>query len=436
MRKQILLIVCGLLFTLGVSAQLGANGFYRIRNANTSTSNDRLSLIFDELNYRTILSAGGGGSGVLAGTFDTDKALASAVTFLKKDIKIVQDYYGDPSTVFYVKKNGNYGTEYDVQSQGTGLHEIATGSVTLEKYGISVTVDIDDIYANIIKEANEDYYVASVRMYKEASFFGIKRKVDMGTAYFQDQNGSFGIATSNVSSDMTTKWYIEPVTSDGDNFFAAKPADKMKEGGKYYTSLTTAFAYEIVGDVNAYIVTGVEQKDGKQVATMKLVGGQGKIIPAYTPVILECTSTDPALNKLQPTTSAGNVDVSGNKLHGVLLKNKYKSSDNATLAAITKPTRLRVFNVNNSGKVGFYKYSGTDLSANKVYLDMADFANASSNEFDGTFTMDFSQTVSGVNEVHVEETVKDDRYYDLQGRVVEHPTRGIYIRNGRKVYVN
>ncbi len=242
---------------------------------------------------------------------------------------------------------------------------------------------------------------------------------------------------TKTKTDNTIQWYIEPITAESEtNYFAAKPADKMKEGGKYYTSLTTAFAYEIVGDVNAYIVTGVEQKDGKQVATMKLVGGQGKIIPAYTPVILECTSTDPALNKLQPTTSAGNVDVSGNKLHGVLLKNKYKSSDNATLAAITKPTRLRVFNVNNSGKVGFYKYSGTDLSANKVYLDMADFANASSNEFDGTFTMDFSQTVSGVNEVHVEETVKDDRYYDLQGRVVEHPTRGIYIRNGRKVYVN
>ena len=419
MRKQILLVVCGLLLTLECFSQSPFNsGYYRIRNV--ERSNDIISIENNEFNYQTIV---GSASSVMR---DPDAAIERAITYLQKDLilkdKEISLY--TPSTVLFLKKEeeSNYCKKYDVRGQGTGLVEITTGKFVGT---LSGTFIFRDIYATV--EGSGPYYMSIELKASNSSI------ANLGTRYLQDASGKMRITETMTDN---TQWYIEPVTSDGDNFFAAKPADKMEEGGKYYTSLTTAFAYQIVGDVNAYIVTGVEQKDGKQVATMKLVGGQGKIIPAYTPVILECTSTDPALNKLQPTTSAGNVDVSGNKLHGVLLKNKYKSSDNATLAAITKPTRLRVFNVNNSGKVGFYKYSGTDLSANKVYLDMADFANASSNEFDGTFTMDFSQTVSGVNEVHVEEAVKDDRYYDLQGRVVEHPTRGIYIRNGRKVYVN
>ena len=34
---------------------------------------------------------------------------------------------------------------------------------------------------------------------------------------------------------------------------------------------------------------------------------------------------------------------------------------------------------------------------------------------------------------HVGTTVEDDAYYTLSGRKVEHPSHGIYIRNGQKV---
>lgn len=41
---------------------------------------------------------------------------------------------------------------------------------------------------------------------------------------------------------------------------------------------------------------------------------------------------------------------------------------------------------------------------------------------------------SGTTAVHhVGTTVKDDAYYTLSGRKVEHPSHGIYIRNGQKV---
>jgi hypothetical protein len=36
---------------------------------------------------------------------------------------------------------------------------------------------------------------------------------------------------------------------------------------------------------------------------------------------------------------------------------------------------------------------------------------------------------------HVGIDVEDGLYYDLQGRPVETPSRGVYVRNGKKVVI-
>lgn len=44
-------------------------------------------------------------------------------------------------------------------------------------------------------------------------------------------------------------------------------------------------------------------------------------------------------------------------------------------------------------------------------------------------------TTSGIDGLSAPQTVEDNHYYNLQGIRVAHPTRGIYIRNGRKVVI-
>lgn len=44
-------------------------------------------------------------------------------------------------------------------------------------------------------------------------------------------------------------------------------------------------------------------------------------------------------------------------------------------------------------------------------------------------------TTSGKDGLSAPQTVEDNHYYNLQGIRVDHPTRGIYIRNGRKVVI-
>lgn len=241
----------------------------------------------------------------------------------------------------------------------------------------------------------------------------------------------------DFGSDETdaARFYLDPLDAEHKDsyYFGAKCAEKMENGGKYYTSMYTSFPYECIDGVNAYYVDGIEN------GIVHCVPVPNNKVPSNTGVILECnTPNDPAHNRLIPLLSEP-AKISGNLLKGVFFNYDGTGYNGATRTpnrtAYDKNT-MRVFSVSKTtGKIGFYQYSGSYLGANKAYLEY-DFSNAHSNSFDGELTMNFDNTMSGVNEVHVEETVKDDRYYDLQGRVVEHPTRGIYIRNGRKVFVN
>ena len=52
----------------------------------------------------------------------------------------------------------------------------------------------------------------------------------------------------------------------------------------------------------------------------------------------------------------------------------------------------------------------------------------------GRFGNGENEGTTGLENVKVE-IVNDNVYYDLSGRRVENPAKGIYIQNGKKVYV-
>jgi len=42
---------------------------------------------------------------------------------------------------------------------------------------------------------------------------------------------------------------------------------------------------------------------------------------------------------------------------------------------------------------------------------------------------------SGIEEIANSQLMANDQFYDLKGNKVTHPTKGLYIRNGRKVVI-
>lgn len=101
-----------------------------------------------------------------------------------------------------------------------------------------------------------------------------------------------------------------------------------------------------------------------------------------------------------------------------------------TTAAMTGATgNIYVLNKGTQG-IGFYKLkSDGNLGANKAYLTYSGGAGA--REF---FLFD---EATGIEMPTVEDNADADAVvYDLQGRRVVNPTKGLYIVNGKKVFIN
>ena len=143
------------------------------------------------------------------------------------------------------------------------------------------------------------------------------------------------------------------------------------------------------------------------------------IIPKDQAVILKSTVASIVLNRDE---SASTSDFTDNALRGTM-----------TSIANPNPGNAYVLNKGTQG-VGFYKLSATGtIGANKAYLTYT--APPTAPELDYLeFTYGNGNT-TGVNEVRSKMSDVRDEYYDLSGRRVLNPSKGLYIVNGRKVVI-
>ena len=135
-------------------------------------------------------------------------------------------------------------------------------------------------------------------------------------------------------------------------------------------------------------------------------------------VVLKNTTTGSIT--MTKTETAPNVDYSGSSLDG-------------TMTSITNPSYGNIYVLNNGTYgVGFYKLKsaidGGTIGANKAYLT-----------YDGALAREFFlfDEATGINSATLTNSEKvNNEVYDLQGRRVVNPTKGLYIVNGKKVFIN
>ena len=86
---------------------------------------------------------------------------------------------------------------------------------------------------------------------------------------------------------------------------------------------------------------------------------------------------------------------------------------------------------NGTHGVNFYALSKTgNISAGKAYLKLP---TADINE--SNLSRGFALDENGTTSIYTPIRINDEVFYDLQGRRVNKPSKGLYIMNGKKVII-
>ena len=214
------------------------------------------------------------------------------------------------------------------------------------------------------------------------------------------------------------------ITLNSNPFIGESAFDHIKDGATVTMTLTgnegetgeywmTFFnhQYNFQADANTQVFKVALSGTGD--LTMNKV--DNRIVDAGTAVVLKTTATGG--NLVMTLTSSSSSDTQSNSLEGV--------SDQAGVTA-ADPSTTYVLNKKSSG-VGFYKLtSGSTIGYGKAYLTYNGPSPAR-----GFFGFG---DASGIEGVSVNEN-ENGEVYDLQGRRVSQPTKGLYIVNGKKVVI-
>ena len=214
----------------------------------------------------------------------------------------------------------------------------------------------------------------------------------------------------NAQGDKISSWWDD---DNGSSFFLTEYKEtEVEVSAAGYATLYLGQATYIPAGVEVYAVTGIEGNS----ATMTAVEG---VLPANKGVILKNAGT----YTFKTAGATGSVD--GNLLLGSV-ENTYVEGNAYVLGMIEGKVGLykAELNTNAEGGAGTTHFLN---NANKAYLPMTNNAGAQALRFN------FGET-TGIEGV-IENTNANTVIFDLSGRRVAKMQKGIYIVNGKKVYV-
>ena len=257
---------------------------------------------------------------------------------------------------------------------------------------------------------------------------------DISGDVYISHNTPFTLGGNAFGTQSTLKVHV-PV----DRSFAFKPeagwsdyADKIVEelkiGPNGYTSYYLENEnFEVPAGCTAYIIKTVTQQGTANLGlTTEEAFAAGSVIPKQTGFILKGTAGSTVYYRAG-LTGVTEVDVTGNLLVGTATEQEISGAG----------YKYYLFGKGAKGQ-GFYHQTGRDgnsikLGAHRAGLKLATSGFAPAKEL--IFNFD-DATTTGINNVQPAVEKKNDVIYDLQGRRVTNPSRGIYIVNGKKVVIS
>lgn len=105
-----------------------------------------------------------------------------------------------------------------------------------------------------------------------------------------------------------------------------------------------------------------------------------------------------------------------------------------TFSAITAAPQGDNFYVLSGNKLYYTTGAEVKVGANKAYIDKNQIVNKGGGAAKAFIDFDELEA-TGIDAVDTAKTLKGGKFYDLSGREVANPTRGLYIVNGKKVLI-
>ena len=210
-------------------------------------------------------------------------------------------------------------------------------------------------------------------------------------------NTLFGWDAGAINSP--SRWYVIPATD--------VEIDMTAQGDKKYASAYLPFGVSNVAGATAYTGALNAEKNAIDMTATTAV-------PANTGFVLVGTEDKATL------TIGTAADIEGdNALIG--------TNTGIAFAEATPKANYLVFGV-NAGTVGFYTPSNvTAIPANKAYINASAISGSA-------ISLNFGNTVTGINAATINNGENNAPIYDLSGRRVWAPVKGgLYIQNGKKL---
>jgi len=246
-----------------------------------------------------------------------------------------------------------------------------------------------------------------------------------GTVFNQDLS-KFSIY---VPTDCSVGYKSDPAWTKDANGNTIPYLERITIGTNGYTSLYLENEnFEVPAGCTAYIIKGSQRGADTYPKAIVEAFGPGKILPKQTAFILENTDKKGKTIVYRAGVSGIEVDVTGNLLVGSATEREFSGAG----------YKYYIFSNGSLGQ-GFYhqgtrKGESMKVKAHRAGLRLPTSFSAPAKPFFFDFEAAKKDYTTGIRETHTSQPAGDNTniIYDLQGRRVDHPTRGIYIMNGKK----
>ena len=237
----------------------------------------------------------------------------------------------------------------------------------------------------------------------------------------------YTITTFYVPIDATAIYENETVNHWDD--YKGKYREKVAIGSTGYTSYYLENEnFKVPTGCTAYIITGITPSGSIMTPDQAVVKafGAGKIIPKQTGFILQGAANSTIV--YQANVTGTEESVTGNLLIGTATEQEFNASG----------YKYYIFSNNGDEGIGFYKQGTRNGASIKLAAHRAGLRLPEAIAPAKGFTINFESArkeaeTTGIRDVRPTVQSRENVIYDLQGRRVTNPGRGIYIVNGKKV---